>query len=381
MNTQCTINGIQRAPADITPADITPTTFAFDLLFNAAQSIHRAHETTPSTYALPLWKTHVSYLLTAITHGANELAHTELPSLLTLQQDVNNLVLHINSLLAPTFNNPLPTPPTPSTPRPRTTPPTPHLKHIPNRSIRVTPKKPELRLHWVPNRPETPPRTPSPQPTPPHAASPTPTHHSVDSVDTVEFLLEPPLYDHPIGPLKKPLYDHPAGPMEGPLYNQPTGPMEGPIYPLPAGPEPWVSDFYAPPHHFIPTHSVTYQVNNVLRRPSLTCDPFDTFNLSMEWYEALRNTMFWYRLHRANVHNQERFNFSNFNWVQPQTTKIRSSIHISFCDDNTDIILNNVIETISGIQHTACKRDVFNPQISYEIVDDTPILTASTSAS
>ncbi|PCH36772.1 hypothetical protein WOLCODRAFT_167109, partial [Wolfiporia cocos MD-104 SS10] len=190
-------------------ADLTPAAFAFDLLFNAAQSIHRAHETTPSTYALPLWKTHVSYLLTAITHGANELAHTELPSLLTLQQDVNNLALHLNSILAPTFHNPLPTPPTPSTPKPRTAPPTPHLHHVPKHTLHINPNRPEPRLHWVPNRPETPPRTPSPQPTPPSTASPALTHHSVDSVDTVEFLLKPPLYDYPIGPLKKPLYDHP----------------------------------------------------------------------------------------------------------------------------------------------------------------------------
>ncbi|PCH40538.1 hypothetical protein WOLCODRAFT_150592 [Wolfiporia cocos MD-104 SS10] len=200
MNNQHTVPVIQRVPANI-----TPTTFAFDLLFNAAQSIHQAHKTTLSTYALPLWKMHVSYLLTAITHGANELAHTELPSLLTLQQDVNNLALHLTSLLAPTFNNPLPTPPMPSTPKPRTTPPTPHLKHVPNCSTHTAPKKPELCLHWVLNCPETPPRTPSPQPTPPRTSTPTPTHHSVGSIDTVEFLLQPPLYDHPIGPLEKPL--------------------------------------------------------------------------------------------------------------------------------------------------------------------------------
>ncbi|PCH39587.1 hypothetical protein WOLCODRAFT_159178 [Wolfiporia cocos MD-104 SS10] len=256
----------------------------------------------------------------------------------------------------------------------------PHLKHVPKHSIRTTPKKPEPCLHWVPNRPGMPPRTPSPQPTPPRTTSPAPTHHSVDSVDTVDFILESPLYDHPIGPLKKPLYDHPGGPMEGPIYNRPAGPMEGPIYEIPAGPKLWGSILYAPPHIFVPTHSITLQINNVLRCPEPNVPPCDPHLLSMEWHEVLWNTSFWYRLHRANVQCQDPLQFSNFNWINDRSTKIRSSIYISFPDDDTHIILEHVEETLSGIQHIARKCDIFNPQISWEIINSTPISAASSSA-
>ncbi|PCH35659.1 hypothetical protein WOLCODRAFT_156360 [Wolfiporia cocos MD-104 SS10] len=221
---------------------------------------------------------------------------------------------------------------------------------------------------------------PSPQPTPPCTVSPTPTHHSIDSITTNDFLLDPPLYDHPIGPAEELLYDHPAGPMEGPIYDQPGGPMEGPIYPYPAGPKYWDNPLYPPPHPLIPTHSITIQVNNVLQCVSPNCEPYNAHLLSMNWYEALTNTSFFYHLHHLNICETTHIAFSNFTWINDWSTKIHSSINISFCDDNSNVITNQVIESIEILQACTRKCDVFNNQISYKTVNDTPVLAASSSA-
>ena len=117
-------------PWTSTTAEHSSATFAFELLFNAAQGIHWAHESIPPTFALPLWKTHAAYILTALTHGATELAHTELPTFLTLQQDVQLLAHHLDALLASSTSHPQPTLPTPKTPTVRTIPDTPHIHPI-----------------------------------------------------------------------------------------------------------------------------------------------------------------------------------------------------------------------------------------------------------
>ena len=191
-------------------------------------------------------------------------------------------------------------------------------------------------------------------------------HCTADSDDTVNILLEPPLYNHPIGPLEGPIYPYPAGPLERPTYDSPIGPLERPLYAEPAGPHPHPStantvisiradptdSFQAIPNLYTPStesleqshrdimtdaNRVTIRVNGLECHEYPNSILFNPHDVISDFIEQLSETSFYRRIFELPFN----INTHTAHWNENvQSWKTCTFLTFTFSDDKHFTVLN-----------------------------------------